>query len=177
MSAAAREGDPEVRVAGLVAMIAAMDEARLIGARGALPWHLPADLRWFRRVTMGKPIVMGRSTHESIGRALPGRRNVVVSRRRGLTIEGCTVAADLDAALVAAGDAPEIMVIGGAQLYAAALPRARRLYLTRLHGRFEGDAWFPELEASRWQTVSREDHPAGEGEPCAYSFEVLERVD
>ena len=160
----------------LLSLIAAMDRHRLIGADKRLPWHLPADLRWFRRATMGKPIVMGRATHESIGRPLPGRRNIVVSARRGLTIEGCTVAADLDAALVAAGDAPEIMVIGGAQLYAAALPRARRLYLTRLHARFDGDAWFPELEPGRWRTVSREDHAAGEGEPCAYSFEILERV-
>ncbi len=158
-------------------MIAAMDEARVIGARGALPWHLPADLRWFRRVTMGKPIVMGRATYESIGRPLPGRRNIVVSTRPGLAIEGCTVAPDLDAAIAAAGDAREIMVIGGAQLYAAALPRARRLYLTRLHARFAGDAWFPELDAARWRTISREDHPAGEGEPCAYSFEILERID
>jgi len=120
---------------------------------------------------------MGRATHESIGRALPGRHNIVVSRQHGLAIEGCSVVPGLAEAIAAAGDAPEIMVIGGGQLYALALPLARRLYLTRLHARFEGDACFPPLDLSRWREVSREEHPEHDGAPCAYTFQVLDRPD
>ena len=111
-------------------MIAAMDANRLIGARGQLPWHLPADLRWFRRTTMGKPVIMGRITHESIGRPLPGRRNVVVSRRPGLAIDGCAVAPDLDAALVKAAAAGGQLVTGAVELAMPGLGSVRTALTT-----------------------------------------------
>ncbi|HEY5790823.1 MAG TPA: dihydrofolate reductase, partial [Gammaproteobacteria bacterium] len=126
-----------------LALIAALDRNRLIGRDNALPWHLPADLQHFKRLTLGKPVLMGRRTWESLGRPLPGRHNIVLSRDPAFRAEGATVVGSLDAALEAAGDAAEAMVIGGAAFYATMLPRARRLYLTEVDGEFDGDAWFP----------------------------------
>ena len=160
----------------LIALIAAMDRNRLIGDGDRLPWRLPADLRRFRALTMGKPMVMGRRTHASIGKALPGRRNIVLSRSADFEAPGCVVVTDWQQALRAAGDAPEVMVIGGAELYAQALPRAERMYLTLLHASFAGDTWFPEYDAGDWREVSREDHPRDAESPCAYSFVDLERT-
>jgi dihydrofolate reductase len=160
----------------LIALIAAMDRNRLIGDGDRLPWRLPADLRRFRALTMGKPIVMGRRTHESIGKALPGRHNIVLSRSADFKAPNCVVVTDWQQAVREAGDAPELMVIGGAQLYAEALPRAERMYLTLLHSSFTGDTWFPEYDAGDWREVSREDHPRDEESPCAYSFVDLERT-
>jgi dihydrofolate reductase len=154
----------------LIAIIAAMDRNRLIGDGDRLPWRLPADMRRFRALTMGKPIIMGRRTHESIGKVLPGRRNIVLSRNPDFQAPGCVVVADLDEALGVCDDADEPMVIGGAQLYAEALPRAHRLHLTLLHGSFSGDAWFPEYDHRRWREHCREDHEADADSPCAFSF-------
>ncbi len=166
-----------------MALVVAMDEGRLIGVENRLPWRLPADLRHFRRLTWGRPVVMGRRTFESIGRPLPGRRNLVVSRqaadgRRGAS-EGVEVTPSLEAALRRAWEQAgggEVMVIGGMSLYRQALPLARRIYLTEVHARFQGDAHFPELDPAGWREVAREDHPADAENPVPYSFVVLERA-
>jgi dihydrofolate reductase len=140
----------------VVSLVAALARNRVIGAGNRLPWHLPEDLRRFKRLTMGAPVIMGRKTHESIGKPLPGRRNIVVTRQPGARWEGCEVAGSLEAALAAAGDAPEVFVIGGAELYAAALPRADRLHLTLIDAEYEGDALFPEFDPAGWRETARE---------------------
>jgi dihydrofolate reductase len=140
----------------LVSLIAAMARNRVIGAGTRLPWHLPADLQRFKRLTMGAPVIMGRKTHESIGRALPGRRNIVITRRPGASWDGCEVAGSLDAALAAARDTPEVFVIGGAELYRLALPRADRLYLTLIDAEYPGDTLFPEFDPADWRETARE---------------------
>lgn len=162
-----------------IALVVAADEAGGIGDRGGLPWHLPGDLAFFKRVTMGCPLVMGRRTHESIGRALPGRANIVVTRQSGYTpFAGAWAAACLDGALAqAAESAPgaPVMVIGGAGLFAQALPRARRLYLTRVHARCPADTHLPAIAWDEWTETWRADHDADERNPVPYSFHVLER--
>jgi dihydrofolate reductase len=150
--------------------------AGVIGRDNAMPWHLPADLAHFKVHTWGKPIVMGRKTYEAIGKPLPGRRNIVVTRDPGWRAAGVTVAHSLDEALAACGDAPEVMVIGGAQLYAAALPRATRIHLTEIHAAIEGDTWFPELAPAEWREVARLEHAADARNAYAMSFITLERV-
>ena len=156
----------------LVAVVAA-DEGGVIGAGGKLPWHLPADLKRFKALTMGKPLVMGRATHESIGRALPGRANVVVTSGdpAPLLAKGCLVARSLEEALalpeVAA--APEVMVIGGARLFETALPRCDELWLTRVHARVEGDVVL-RFDPGEWRELSREAVPADEKNAYATTF-------
>jgi dihydrofolate reductase len=125
---------------------------------------------------MGKPVVMGRRTHESIGKVLPGRRNIVLSRNPQFRAAGCDVVSSLQEAVDVCKDARELMVIGGAQLYTEALPRASRMHLTLLHASFRGDTWFPEYDQSEWREVAREDHPRDAQSPCAYSFIDLERA-
>jgi dihydrofolate reductase len=159
----------------VVSLIVAAAANDVIGVDNRLPWHLSEDLRRFREITMDKPIVMGRRTHESIGRALPGRRNVVLSRSSGYAAEGCEVVGSLDAALSLLREAEEVMVIGGAALYREALPLARRIYLTRLHRPFDGDTRFPSLDNADWRAVEREDFPAGEERELGYSYLTLER--
>ena len=164
-----------------LAIIVAAAENGVIGKDNALPWHLPEDLRYFKRVTMGKPIVMGRKTFESIGRPLPGRTNIVITRDRDWVADGVKVAHSLDEAITLAADVglidgvEELMVIGGAEIYAAALPQADRLYLTQVDAEVEGDAWLPEINWAKWREVSRQSHQAGEGNPYNYSFVVFER--
>ena len=160
----------------LITIIAAMDRNRLIGDGDQLPWRLPADMRRFRALTMGKPIIMGRRTHESIGSALPGRKNIVLSRDPAFESPGCVVVGDLHAALSIYTDADELMVIGGAQLYAEALPRTHRMHLTLLDGSFSGDTWFPDYDPRQWREISRENHQADADSPCAFSFVDLERA-
>ena len=139
-----------------VTMIAAMDREGLIGASGGLPpWRLPEDMAHFRRETMGKPVLMGRRTFASIGRPLKGRRNLVLSRQEGLTLEGAEVVGSVAEALERASGAEELMVIGGAAVYAALMARADRLLLTEVDGAFEGDTWFPEVDEARWREASR----------------------
>ncbi len=159
----------------LISLIAAMDENHLIGAQNRLPWTLPADMAWFRKQTMGKPIVMGRTTFASIGKALPGRRNIVLSRKPELHIDGCTVIHDLSELAQAVDDADEIMVIGGAQVYKLALPLAGRLYITQIHARFTGDTYFPEFDGGAWQETHCEDHADDENNRWPYTFRILER--
>ena len=160
----------------LITIIAAMDRNRLIGDGNRLPWRLAADLRRFKALTMGKPVVMGRRTHESIGRALPGRRNIVLSRDPGYRAPGTEVAASLEQALQMCADADELMVIGGAELYRQALPLAGRMHLTLLDASFGGDTWFPDYDPSEWRETLREAHEPGPDAPCRYSFVDLERV-
>jgi dihydrofolate reductase len=155
----------------VISLVAALAANRVIGDRGRLPWHLPADLRRFKAITLGNAVLMGRRTWDSIGRPLPGRRNIVLSRDPAFAPPGAVVVRDLESALTQAGG--EVLAIGGAELYAQLLPRAQRLYLTLVHARFEGDALFPELDWSAWTVASREDHAADAKNPFAYSFLVL----
>jgi len=161
-------------------LIAALAENRVIGRDNQLPWHLPADLKHFKALTLGKPIIMGRKTWDSLGRPLPGRLNLVVSRQSGLQLEGAEVFASLDAALERAEawareeDAEELMLIGGAQLYELGLEQADRLYLTRVGISAQGDAYFPEVAEANWHLSSAVEHPEGMETP-GYVFEVWDR--
>jgi dihydrofolate reductase len=159
-----------------LALIVAVADNGVIGNGNDLPWRLPDDLRRFKALTLDKPVVMGRRTFDSIGRPLPGRRNIVISRQSGLAIEGCEVAGSLAEALALAGPVPEVMVIGGAQIYQQALARADVIYLTQVHATVPGDAHFPELSAAQWQETASEAHPADERHAHAFTFLTLERV-
>jgi dihydrofolate reductase len=158
-------------------LIAALAQNRVIGRDNQLPWHLPADLKHFKALTLGKPIIMGRKTWDSLSRPLPGRLNLVVSRQPGLALDGAEVFASLDAALQRAEvwareqGVDELMLIGGAQLYEQALQQADRLYLTRVELSPEGDAWFPEFDPAKWQCNACEAYGATEQTP-AYAFET-----
>ncbi len=158
-----------------ISIIVAADENGIIGKENRLPWRLAADMKHFRELTMGKPVLMGRKTHESIGKPLPGRHNIVITRNRSLEIEGCTVVTSLDDALDAAGDVDEVMIIGGAELYRESVGLANRIYLTRVHTAVEGDAVFPEIDYDEWFDTSIESHAPDERNEFPYSFEVLER--
>lgn len=161
-----------------VSFVVAMDRERVIGVDGGLPWRLPADMKRFRAISMGKPVIMGRRTYESIParfRPLPGRHNIVLTRDASWQASGCTVVHSLEEALSAAGDEDEVMVIGGAEIFAQLLPQADRVYLTLVDGVFAGDTYFPEIDPAAWQEVAREAHPADEQHAVAYSFIVLDR--
>lgn len=160
-----------------VALVAAVADNGVIGRGNALPWHIPADLRYFKKITMGKPIIMGRRTFDSIGKPLPGRSNIVVTRDAHWAAPGARPASNLEAALAHAADegSEEFMVIGGAAIYALALPLASRIYLTQIHAEIAGDTWFPRLDARNWRESEREDFPAGGGSDYPYSFVRLDR--
>ena len=161
-------------------LIAALAQNRVIGRDNQLPWHLPADLKHFKAKTLGKPIIMGRKTWDSLGRPLPGRLNLVVSRQAGLQLEGAEVFPSLEAAIVRADEwareqgVDELMLIGGAQLYEQGLALAERLYLTRVALQPEGDAWFPAFAEEAWRCCESEEHEAGESTP-AHRFETWQR--
>lgn len=157
-----------------ITMVVAMTRNRVIGRDKGMPWHLPADLRHFRRVTLGHSVIMGRRTFESIGRALPKRRNIIVTRDRDFAAPECACAPSPEDAIALAGDG-EIMVIGGGRLYAAMLARCTRIHLTLIDTELEGDTYFPDLPENEWKEVSREDHAADADNAHAYSFRVLER--
>ena len=159
----------------MLSLIVAVADNGVIGQHNGLPWRLPGDLQRFKSLTLGKPIIMGRKTFDSIGKPLPGRASIVITRQTSLELPGCTVVDSLVAALAAAGAAPEIMVIGGADIYRQTLPQAQRIYLTRVHAAVEGDAVFPALNLTDWREVAREDYPADDRHVFAYSFIVLER--
>ena len=152
-----------------------MDRNGVIGKENDLPWRLPADLRNFRRITLGKPIVVGRRTFESIGRPLDGRTNIILTRDRNYHAEGCRIAHTVEEALQLAEEADEVMVIGGAAVYAGFMPRAGRIYLTEVQGSFAGDTWFPPFDRGEWREIERREHPADEKSPHPFSFVVLER--
>jgi dihydrofolate reductase len=159
-----------------VSIIVATDERGAIGREGQLPWRLPEDLRRFKSLTLGKPVVMGRRTWDSIGKPLPGRLNLVVTRQAGLQLPGATVVGSLQEALAKAGDVPEICIIGGAEIYRLALPLADTLHLTRVHTVVTADTYFPLLEPGQWQQVACEEHAADERHAHAYSFVELRRA-
>ena len=157
-----------------IALIVAMSSNGVIGVDNRMPWHLSADLKRFRRITWGKPILMGRRTHESIGKPLPGRQNIVLTTNPDYRAEGCRVVHSPGEALALASDAPEIMVIGGAALYEMFLPLTQRLYLTLIHQEFPGDTCFPEIDWAEWQETQRETVTSDES-GLDYSFIDYER--
>jgi dihydrofolate reductase len=160
-----------------VALIVAMADDRVIGRAGGLPWHLPADLAHFKKITMGHAIVMGRKTYESIGRPLPGRQTVVLTRQHDFAAAPTViVAADLDQALQRVADDDEIFVVGGAEVYRQALPRAERIYVTRVHARVDGDVHFPDFDVRQWQLVDETHCEVDDRNPLPYSFQVFQRA-
>jgi dihydrofolate reductase len=160
-----------------ICLIAAMSENGVIGRDGQLPWHLPADLRRFKNLTDGHAVVMGRRTFDSIGRPLPNRRNVVVTRNRDWAAAGATAAPSLDAALAAVPDDEAVFVVGGAEIYREALPRADRLELTIVHAEVDGDTWFPEIDLAEWTLVEEERHEADDRHEHAFTFRTYERPE
>jgi len=159
-----------------VSFIVAADRGGVIGRAGDLPWRLPADLRHFKETTMGKPMIMGRRTWESIGRALPGRRSIVLTRRPGFEAPGAEVASTPEQALALAEPAEEVMVIGGETVYRALLDRCERIYLTRVEDHVGGDTYFPALDPSRWREVARKERAPDDANPYALAFLVLDRA-
>lgn len=157
-------------------MIAAMAQDRVIGLNGSMPWHLPADFAYFKKSTMGCPIIMGRKTFDSIGKPLPGRRNIVLTRSSGLAIDGCDVVTSLSEALALVSHEDEVFVIGGQQLYEQALPLAQRLYLTHIKVMLEGDTCFPDYSSYSWKQLRIDEFPADEKNIYPYSFELLEKA-
>ncbi len=159
-------------------MVVAMDRNRLIGAGNRLPWRLPDDMQWFVQQTMGKPVIMGRKTYESIPtkyRPLKGRQNIVLTRDRSYAAPGATVVHSVEDALAVAGEAEETIIGGGANLYAQLLPQTHKLYLTLVQAELEGDAYFPEIDESAWRETFRQHHPADERHNFAFTWLILER--
>ena len=165
-----------------IAMIAAVAENNAIGMNNKLPWYLPGDLRYFKAVTMGKPIIMGRNTFESLKKPLPGRTNIVITHNPEYSHEGIRVVHSTDEALALAESIAlingneEVMVIGGAQIYKELLSKTDRLYLTQVSRSFEGDAFFPEIDPGKWQEIARDDHFTEDEPPLKYSYLVLDRA-
>ena len=158
-----------------ISIIVATSMNNVIGVKGDLPWKLSDDLKRFKQLTLGKPIVMGRLTWESIGRPLPGRQNIVLTRQAEFAADGCDVVVSPAAALAAAGDAEEVMIIGGGQIYELFLPKASRLHITRVHTTVAGDAYFPEIDEASWQLLDREPHDADDVNQFAFEFMTYER--
>lgn len=153
-----------------------MDKNRVIGTdSGKLPWHLPADLKRFKLLTIGKPVIMGRKTLESIGHSLPERKNIIITRNKNYKAPGCIIVHSPDEALAQTVDAPEVMVIGGAEVFAEFLPVANRMHLTLIDGEFSGAVYFPQWDSKKWREVSREAHEPDEKNEHGYVFLVLER--
>ena len=164
-----------------LSMMVAKASNRVIGRNNKLPWYLPNDLKYFKQVTFGKPVIMGRKTWDSLGKPLPGRTNIVITRQTDFQAEGAKVVATLDEAVTLAENVAfiegqdEAVVMGGAEIYALALPKTDRLYLTEVHAEVDGDTWFPEYDTSEWKEIGREDFPAEGPNPYDYSFVVYER--
>lgn len=168
----------------IISIVVAIAKNGVIGVKGGLPWKLSSDLKRFKRDTMGKPIIMGRKTFQSIGKALPGRPNIVVSRSKDFAAPGADVVGSIDEAIrlgniriKTLGLAPEICVIGGGELYASAIAQAERLYVTHVMAEPDGDTFFPDIEQSVWRPVSRENYPAGEKDSAETLYVVYERVE
>ena len=159
----------------MISMIVALATNRVIGRDNDLPWHLPDDLRFFKRMTLGKPIIMGRKTFESIGRPLPKRHNIILTRNTDFTVDGCTVVHTADEALAAAGDVAEVVIIGGAAIYELFLPHITKLYLTVVQAEPEGDTLFPAIDLDAWIPVDWEHHAADEHHAHAFEWQIWER--
>lgn len=159
----------------MISLVVAASTNNVIGVQGELPWKISDDLRRFKSLTMGKPIVMGRLTWESIGRALPGRQNIVISRSADFEAAGCDVVSSPVEALRAAGNANEVMIIGGGQIYELFLPKANRVYLTRVHTEVDGDAFFPELDTQTWTLTLAERHTADEKNEFNFEYRTYEK--
>jgi len=160
-----------------IALVVAASENNVIGKNNQLLWRLPNDTKFFKNTTWGMPVIMGRKTFDSLGKPLAGRTNIVITRQKSWTAPGTQVVATLEEAMAAAADtdAKEAFVIGGGEIYALALPLAQRIYLTRVHGVFDGDAYFPEFDEQQWELLSNLDFPADEKHAYAYSFQVWGR--
>ncbi len=165
--------DADLPIRPEIVLVVAVARNGVIGAENGMPWHIPADLRHFRRVTLGKPVIMGRKTFDFIGKPLPGRHNIVLTRDAAWQAEGVSVASDLDSAIVCA-DAPEIMVIGGAEIFTQALPRATRIEWTAIDLAPAGDTFMPAIDPAEWQEVAREE-TAVNGDTPAFAFLTLQR--
>lgn len=159
-----------------ISLIVAMATNRVIGINGQMPWHLSADLKKFKQITTGHPIVMGRKTYESIGRPLPERRNLIISRNPDYQVAGCEVFSDIQAAIASCKESEELFVIGGAAFYETMLPKANFLYLTEIHKEFAGDTYFPEINAQEWQEIERLDINDDNSVDFSYSFLKLQRI-
>jgi dihydrofolate reductase len=159
----------------LISLLVAATENGVIGRDNGMPWHLPDDLKHFKALTLAKPVLMGRKTFDSIGHPLPGRTTLVLTRTQDWSVPGVTVVPTLEAAIAAAASAPELVVAGGAQVYALALPRATRIYLTRIHAVIDGDTRLPAINLAQWIETARELHPADARHPYAMSFVTLEK--
>lgn len=162
----------------VLSAIVAMDENRVIGLDNKMPWHLPADLKHFKTVTAGHPVLMGRKTFHSIGKPLPNRTNIILTRDPQFSAQDCLVVSQIEVALSMANelDQNEVFVIGGAEVYRQLLPRVQRLYLTIVHHQFHGDTFFPEWKAEEWREISREKHAADDNNRYDYTFLILERL-
>jgi dihydrofolate reductase len=159
-----------------ISLLVAMARNRVIGANGGIPWHLPDELKLFKKLTMGHHMIMGRKTWESIGKPLPGRTSVVITRQNGYVAPGAVVAHSLDEAIAASGGDAEIFVIGGSEIFAAALPRAGRLYLTTVDATPAGDTYMPEFHPDEWRLVCSHSHETDDRHPHAYRHAVYERI-
>jgi dihydrofolate reductase len=160
----------------MISLIWAMDENRVIGKNNQLPWHLPADLKFFKKSTMGHPIVMGRKTYQSIGRPLPGRENIIITRNQEFSCEGCTVLHSVNELIQYAQQLEqEIFIIGGAEIFKEVFPVADRLYITKIYAEFEGDTYFPKIDMEQWKPVFREPGVTDEKNPYRYEFFIYER--
>lgn len=167
------EGKAVRREGQRLSIIAAMARNRVIGIANRLPWRLPEDLQHFKRLTLGHHIIMGRKTYASIGRPLPGRSTVILTRDAEFRVPGCMTAHTLQQAIEACGDDPEVFCVGGAEIYAQALPLADRLYLTEIQAEYAGDAYFPAIDPLQWQASSREHHVSADG--LGYDFVIYDR--
>ncbi|MBA6340571.1 type 3 dihydrofolate reductase [Colwellia sp. MB02u-10] len=160
----------------ILSMIVAHANNRVIGKNNDMPWHLPADLAYFKKTTLGKPIIMGRKTYQSIGRPLPGRKNIVISRDDNFQAEGVEVVNSVDAALALVVDSAEVMVIGGGAIYQHCLAAAQRLYITHINADIDGDTYFPEYDLTVWQKVASDIRPSDEKNSYQLDFSVYEKV-
>ena len=159
----------------IISIIVAIGNSRVIGKGNALPWNLPADMEHFRQMTAGKPVIMGQKTFESIGKPLAGRTNVIITLDKNYKVPGCIIVHSIEECLGAVKEFEEVMIIGGASIYKQFLPLANRMYLTLVHGDFDGDFYFPEWDSNEWQEVERVEHEADEKNPHRLSFVTLER--
>lgn len=162
----------------IISLIVAAASNNAIGKDGKMPWHLPGDMKHFKNITWGLPVLMGRKTFESLGKALPGRKNIVVTRQHGWEMEGTVTVKTIEDGLFVAKetDAKEVMVIGGGEIYRALFARAKRIYLTRVEAEPEADTFFPSLDPKHWYLVSQKNHEADEKNAYNHSFQVWERI-